>query len=271
MKRNLLKNLSLTFALTLTLAFILSLAGCNNTDLTDDSTPATESTAPDTTDVSSSDATDEPASSDTTEDPEPEKLDLNQDLVSDIGLTFEEMKEKHGEVVDYQVLNGGSHYKFENGYGFYFFYGDPPVSVGYGSGNEEWVYNDDGTPWYPIPRKECVCIGIDNLKAKDIFSLEFEELYEHEIKSIYGVTLFESSANKMYIFDSNTLTIKYSGFPTGTTSLSIKYYDAITPESPATLGIHPLHWESFISGNLPEFNDDLLSDIGLTFEELKDK
>ena len=248
MKRNLLKNLSLTFALILTLAFMLSLAGCNNTDLTDDSTPATESTAPDTTDVSSSDATDEPASSDTTEDPEPEKLDLNQDLVSDIGLTFEEMKEKHGEIVDYQVLNGGSHYKFENGYGYYFFYGDPPVSVGYGSGNEEWVYNDDGTPWYPIPRKECVCIGIDNLKAKDIFSLEFEELTVSEINTIDGVS---ANAGIFYlpgdIESCYMMGLSYNGFPSGDMRLYIKYEDNILPESYGYIFIHSTEWVALVN------------------------
>jgi len=201
--------------------------------------------------------------------PSPEKLDLNQDLVTDIGLTFEEMKAKHGDVVDYQVLNGGAHYKFENGYGFYFFYGNPTVYNG--GGDQEWVYKDDGTPWYHIPDEKCVCISIDNLKAKDIFSLEFEKLYEYEIKAIEGVTLSQSSTNKIDIFDSNTLTIRYSGFPTGMTTLSINYYDYITPESSATLGIHPLHWESFVSGNLPQFNEELLADIGLTFEKMKAK
>lgn len=241
MKTNLLKIISLTIVLLLTFALMLSLAGCKeNTVPNADTLPATEGTMADTS------AKDESSSNDVTDEPEVAKLDLNQDLVADIGLTFEELKTKHGEVVDYDVLNGGSYYKFENGYGFYFFYGNPTVYNG--GGDQEWVYKDDGTPWYPIPDDGCVCISIDRLKAKDIFSIPFEKLNVSEVNMIDGVSANAGEFNLPGTVDScDIMGLSYNGFPSEDMRMYIKYVDNILPESYGYIFIHSTLWEALMN------------------------
>jgi mannan endo-1,4-beta-mannosidase len=51
------------------------------------------------------------------------KIQLNSDLLSDIGLTYDEIVEKRGAFVEYRNIEGGSGCIFENGYATYCFDG----------------------------------------------------------------------------------------------------------------------------------------------------
>ena len=55
--------------------------------------------------------------------PVPERgVTLNTDLLSEYKMTYAELTAKHGKLVDFSTYEGGAFYKFENGYGYYWFY-----------------------------------------------------------------------------------------------------------------------------------------------------
>ena len=117
-------------------------------------------------------------------------LAFNEDLLSDIGLTYSQLLEKRGEKVD-AVGRDGVDFYFENGYGAY--------SWGYGDldyGRE--LTQEEG---YPVPRdenhniiaeevqlpKEDLACNYISTKAKDLFSNAAFPLDVSDIKNIEGI------------------------------------------------------------------------------------
>lgn len=87
--------------------FLLSLSACDsptgNPSSEQQSTTTTQSTMAETTTT-------------TIEDEVPK---LNLDSISDYGLTYTEIEEKRGKLIDVDTSGGGMYYVFENGYGNY--------------------------------------------------------------------------------------------------------------------------------------------------------
>lgn len=94
--------------LTVTCAILLSLSACN----------PEKPTAPDS-DVTSITTSTVSTAAETTTTPAEEELKLNQDLISDYGLNYAEIKEKRGGLIDVFTAGGGVVYVFEDGYGDY--------------------------------------------------------------------------------------------------------------------------------------------------------
>ena len=123
------------------------------------------------------------------------ELAFNEDLLSDIGLTYPQLVEKRGErkVTELITVEGGSiGYFFENGYGAYIW---GLYEIDYGRELEE----GEG---YPIPRDEngriiaeelqlpksdIACRTIHKIKAKDLFSNAAFPLDVSDIKNIEGI------------------------------------------------------------------------------------
>ncbi len=118
-------------------------------------------------------------------------LAFNEDLLSDIGLTYPQLVEKRGKKVDAAGREGVDFY-FENGYGAY--------SWGY----EDLDYGRELTQeeGYPVPRDEnyniiaeevqlpksdIACRTINKIKAKDLFSNAAFPLDVSDIKNIGGI------------------------------------------------------------------------------------
>lgn len=118
-------------------------------------------------------------------------LAFNEDLLSDIGLTYPQLVEKRGKKVDAAGREGVDFY-FENGYGAY--------SWGY----EDLDYGRELTQeeGYPVPRDEnyniiaeevqlpksdIACRAITKIKAKDILSNVSFPLNAADIAGIDGV------------------------------------------------------------------------------------
>ncbi|MCL2014084.1 MAG: hypothetical protein FWG69_03760 [Oscillospiraceae bacterium] len=124
---------------------------------------------------------------------EEDKPRLNEDLLSDIGLTYPELIKKRGRLKNVIGGEGGVGYKFENGYGGYFW---APINLDYGRKIKE----SEGFPKFPIdennniiiekaylPKPQIKCIFIDNIQIKDLF-LEFSSFMEaSEIENIYNI------------------------------------------------------------------------------------
>lgn len=160
---------------------IVSLTACANEGpgkTPDESTKDT--TEAQTTENVTTEETTEPAA----------ELAFNEDLLSDIGLTYPQLVEKRGEKVD-AVGGEGVDFYFENGYGAY--------SWGY----EDLDYGRELTQeeGYPVPRdenhniiaeevqlpKEDLACNYISTKAKDLFPNATFSLKLSDIENIDGV------------------------------------------------------------------------------------
>lgn len=104
-------------SLLLSCVMLISLAACasENPGSTSEETTRETTAAQTTEEVTTLDDT---TAEETTDVPSA-ALAFNEDLLSDIGLTYSELVEKHGEKVDVTSRGGGLGYYFENGYGAY--------------------------------------------------------------------------------------------------------------------------------------------------------
>ena len=98
-----------------------------------------------TPDESTARATENVTTEETTEETtEPAaELAFNSQVLSDIGLTYPEIAQKRGELIDFGMPSGGMAYEFENGFGYIW----SPDDI-------EWNPElKDGDP-YPVPPKD---------------------------------------------------------------------------------------------------------------------
>lgn len=85
--------------------FLFALSACDSTTgnpSSEQSTTTTQSTMAETTTTTAED-----------------EHKLNLDVISDYGLTYSEIEEKRGKLIDVDTSGGGVYYIFENGYGNY--------------------------------------------------------------------------------------------------------------------------------------------------------
>lgn len=120
-------------------------------------------------------------------------LAFNEDLLSDIGLTYPQLVEKRGEKVDVAGFGGGVGYYFENGYGAYIWgfedldYGrELEPGEGYPLPRDEIgnIVNDD---FFPLPNSDICCYDIIFIQAKDLFVNMTFPINTSDIKNINGV------------------------------------------------------------------------------------
>ncbi len=172
---------------------LVSLAACVNDK--PGKTPD-ESTAETTEAQTTENVTTEETTEETTEPAA--ALAFNEDLLSDVGLTYPQLLEKRGQKMDVAGSGGGLKYYFENGYG------------GYLWGFEDLDYGrelEQGES-YPLPRDENGVIVNDDtialpeadVQCKDIFSIKVGNLFVNaafpldvsNIENIDGVESFRT-------------------------------------------------------------------------------
>ena len=110
--------------LTLTLAMLFSLlCGCADKQKQPENSEPTATETEPVTEPATEAPTEAPTEPTTEAPTEPEGLQLNMDLLNDVGRTFDELTEKYGEITVYGRPHGGFGYRFKNGYdktfGFY--------------------------------------------------------------------------------------------------------------------------------------------------------
>ena len=166
---------------------LVTLAACANENDKSGSTPeSTKETDVQTTeDITTEDTTEEDTTEPTAE------LTLNEDLLSDIGLTYSELVNKRGEKVDAKGT-GGVDFYFKNGYGAYA-WGYEDLDYG------RELTREDG---YPIPKDEnghliaeevqlpkqdVPCWNISQIDAKDVFRNTSFPFDITDIENIEGV------------------------------------------------------------------------------------
>ena len=186
---------------------------------TEEITTLDDTTAEETTDVSSA------------------VLAFNEDLLSDIGLTYSELVEKHGEKVDVKGCEGGIGYVLVNGYGAYAWgldeldYGkELQTGEGYplprdASGNI--LYED-----IQLPDAEQPCRYIFQIKAKDAFVDASFPLNVSEIQSMNDISNYSSGEDGIATSFKNYLTFEYDKV-----IVSVYYNDPDTIDSNSRVDI----------------------------------
>ena len=107
---------------------------------------------------------------------------LNTDLLSEYKMTYAELTAKHGKLVDFSTYEGGAFYKFENGYGYYWFYypgwhlGESRIDP---EGGFEYFVMDDET--------KRLCRGLVCSDPRNMFIGDYETLGIEEISKLEGV------------------------------------------------------------------------------------
>ena len=160
-------------SLLLSCVMLISLAACasENPGSTSEETTRETTAAQTTEEVTTLDDT---TAEETTDVPSA-ALAFNEDLLSDIGLTYSELVEKHGEKVDVTSRGGGLGYYFENGYGAYIW------------GFEQLDYGREieSGEAFPLPRDasgniiddENIALPKAGIECYDIISIPVENLF----------------------------------------------------------------------------------------------
>ena len=185
----------------LALGLCIGMTACGEDKTADEMTAETTAitTAPETT----AETTIETTAPETEE----EKLKLNADLISEYGQTFAEISAKHGKIIEYQILEGGANYRFETGYGWYFFYG---TDYTYPS---SWGTIEETGRKIPLPDDNFRCIDIDRVSASDLFEGDFEYYTYDEIAAIDGITItYDDVSGGLYGDEGYELHFRYNGF-----------------------------------------------------------
>ena len=170
---------------------LVSLAACTNDNDKPGSTPeeSTKETDVQTTeDVTTEEDTTEPTA----------ELALNEDLLSDIGLTYSELVEKRGEKVDVYGYGGGIGYCLENGYGTYMWGYD---DLDYGRELDERegapVPRDENhniiVEKVQLPKSDIKCTSITFVKAKYLLLNVSYPLNVSDIESLESMENFHTA------------------------------------------------------------------------------
>ena len=129
------------------------------------------------------------------------EMTLNTDMFADIGLTYSQLVDKHGKLIEVGTAKGGVWYNFENGFGQYFWSWE---DVDWGESSP--LQDEDGhilVESAPLPKKDIQCMeivivdAVNSLPAKEenlmkVFSnLTIPETFvelEDVIKQTPGIT-----------------------------------------------------------------------------------
>ena len=186
----------------LALGMCIGMTACGEDKTTDETTA--ETTAVTTT---ASETAAETTVETTAPETEEEKLKLNADLISEYGQTFAEISAKHGKVIDQVNDKGGKLFKFETGYGWYFFYGKYSIDT------STWVEIGDTGKKAPLPKDDYKCTGIDAIPASDFCDGDFEYLTTDDLENIDGITVtYNEVAGELSTVDGFVINLKYDGF-----------------------------------------------------------
>ena len=190
---------------------------------------------------------------------------LNRDVLDEYKMTYGELKEKHGKLVDYTSPEGGNFYIFENGYGSYGF--DLPYN------DLSWMQTDpeSGVVYMTIDDGE-LCRWI-YFTADKLFTESFETLTVDNISKIEGLTYlgtedYPSDVERPYLSR-----FFYDGWDSDKVSLLVFHAEENTVDRDADVRIYisPADAAEEKRESAPALDEDLFGDLGLSFGELTAK
>ncbi len=177
---------------------LVSLAACVNDK--PGKTPD-ESTAETTEAQTTENVTTEETTEETTEPAA--ALALNSEVLSDLGMTYPEIAEKRGELIDFGMPSGGMAYIFENGFGYIWSPddinwnpelkdGDPyPVPPKDENGNYDFSK-------FSLPNPQVKCYAMITSSADKLFLGLTDSLHISEFEKINGISHIETGESGEY-------------------------------------------------------------------------
>lgn len=108
-----------------------------------------------------------------------ETVSINTDILNEYMMTYGELIKKHGKLTDFKCYDGDPWYKFENGYGYYWFYFDynHDDMIKDKESDLEYIPVDDDEP----------CRGIRNIPLDVLFNGTFDTILIKDIANIEGL------------------------------------------------------------------------------------
>ncbi len=168
-----------------------------------------------------------------TGDPENGSLTLNTDLLSEYKMTFAELTEKHGKIVDYTQFEGGNFYRFENGYGYYGF--DIPANT-----SQLVTDPESGLEYMPVD-DEALCRWIYRIEPDSLINGEFETLPIEELSNVDGLDYIGTNPDGIATAKAYCSMFHYQGWDNDKVTLDFYHDDKniIDSTSEIRIYIHP--------------------------------
>ena len=118
--------------------------------------------------------------------PVPERgVTLNTDLLGEYKMTYAELTAKHGKLIYFYTPDGGTFYRFENGYGDYF------IRMPDWDPSKMKIDPEGGFKYFPVTAsatgEESLCRGIDRISPDKMFIGDYETLGIEEISKLDGL------------------------------------------------------------------------------------
>ena len=118
--------------------------------------------------------------------PVPERgVTLNTDLLGEYKMTYAELTAKHGKLVYFYTPDGGTFYRFENGYGDYF------IRMPDWDPSKMKIDPEGGFKYFPVTAsetgEESLCRGIRGISPDKMFIGDYETLGIEEISKLDGL------------------------------------------------------------------------------------
>jgi len=183
------------------------------------------------------DVTTEPETNETeaadTQTTDKESITINTDLLDEYMMTYGELSKKHGELIGYERFDGGNHYLFKNGYGYYAFYlGESPF---------EWVTDPETNIEFRKIDDDEVCRGLRNIAPEVLFEGSFETISIEDIAGIEGINYVNTAEDGIVTSRPYASLFTYDGWNSDKVQLLIFHEDKdmIDLTSEARIYIHP--------------------------------
>lgn len=180
---------------------LVSLAACTNDNDKPGSTPE-ESTKETDVQTTENVTTEENTTEEDTTDPTA-KLALNTEVFSDLGLTYSQIAEKRGNLVDFNMPSGGVAYIFENGFGYIWSPDDidwnpklqdgDPYPIPPKNENGEYNFNN-----FSLPASQAKCHAMITSSADKLFIGLAAPLCVSEVEEAYGISHVETGESGEY-------------------------------------------------------------------------
>ena len=190
---------------------------------------------------------------------------LNRDVLDEYKMTYGELKEKHGKLVDYTSPEGGNFYIFENGYGSYGF--DLPYN------DRSWMVTDpeSGVVYMQIDDGE-LCRWI-YFTPDNLFTGSFDTISIEDMSKIEGLTYLGTEDNPSDFERPYLSRFSYDGWDSDKVNLLVFHAEKDTVERGANVGVYisPSDVEEEKKETGPALNEDIFDDLTLSFGELTAK
>ena len=173
--------------------------------------------------------------------PVPERgVTLNTDLLSEYKMTYAELTAKHGKLVYFYTPDGGTFYRFENGYGDYF------IRMPDWDPSKMKIDPEGGFKYFPVTAsetgEESLCRGIRDISPDKMFIGDYETLGIEEISKLDGLHYLGTGKDGIVTPRAYASTFTYDGWNNEKVEIHIYHEkkNMIDLTSECRIYIHPM-------------------------------